>query len=111
MRQIIRRYWPGPAFALLSVASSATYARLGPLPAGYNWAALALLVIVAGMMVLALFASLGRNPNPYSRTHPLYDLKDLPPEHRTLDSGSADLLWHLMPLATAVLILTFFARF
>lgn len=111
MTRFARRYWYGAGFALLASGGSLVYSRIGPLPAGFNWAALAVIILVAGMCALALVASLAREPNPLGRTYPLYNLKDLPPQ-RALDSGSADLLWHALPMAIAAAVLVkFFARF
>lgn len=103
----------GLIFTVCALVVAALYGVFGgPLPSRMNWAALAVVILVIGIGAVAIFATLARSPNPYKRTYPLYDLNnDVPPEHETLDSGSADLLWQILPAIVAAIILAkFFAH-
>ena len=120
MKGVLRRVWLGLVLALAGTVGSAIYSLFGPLPAGFNWAALAVVVLVIPMVVLALVAEYGRKPNPFLRTYPhdpgdlpvAYDLRYLPPDPPVLDSRAADVLWNLPPLALVAFVLAkFVAKF
>lgn len=99
----------GLAFSALAVVGVGVYALVGgPIPNSTNWVGLAEFILVVGFLVLGASAAIARDPNPYTRTYKLYDLSDVPPEHQTLDSGSADLLWNLVPIIIAIAILAKF---
>lgn len=111
-KHILNRIRFGLIFTVCALMVGGLYGLFGgPLPGGMNWAALALVILVAGIGAVAVFATLARSPNPYTRVDPLYNLKEIPPEHETLDSGSADLLWQVLPaIVMAIILAKFIAR-
>lgn len=112
MTYLIHRIRPaiwGLAFSALVVVGVGIYALVGgTIPQSTNWAGLAEAILVFGFICIGAWSGLAREPNPYTRTYRLYDLHDVPPEHRTLDSGSADLLWNLVPIIIVIALLANF---
>ena len=77
----------------------------GPLYGVWGWPEL-----VLGTLVLAIFAFAGlealfRPPNPYARSNPAYELRDISPQ-RDLDSGGSGWLIQSIPMVTVVVLLS-----
>jgi len=109
LRNILRQLRFGIALTVLIVAGTALYVEVyGPLYGVWGWPELVLggLIVMASLMV-GLEATL-RQPNPYTRTNPLYGLLDVSP-NRDLDPGDAGWLMQSLPLfATAIALAGFF---
>lgn len=95
----------GIALTILIVGGTALYVEVfGPLYGVWGWPELVLGCLILTASALAGIVMFFRQPNPYSRSHPLYDLRDVTPE-RGLDSGGAGWIIQATPLAvTAVVI-------
>lgn len=79
----------------------------GPLYDVWGWPEL-----VLGTLVLAIFSFAGlealfRTPNPYTRSDPGYELRDISPQ-RDLDSGGSGWLIQAIPMTMAVILLSVF---
>ncbi len=79
-------------------------ASQGPLFGVWGWPELVLGTLILTASALAGAVMFFRQPNPYSRSHPLYDLRDVPPD-RGLDSGGAGWIVQSVPLVVTALIL------
>lgn len=105
----LRQMRIGIAFTLLIVGGTWAFVETqGPLYDVWGWPEL-----VLGTLVLAVFAFAGlealfRQPNPYGRSNPGYELRDISPQ-RDLDSGGSGWLIQAIPMvATALLLSTVF---
>jgi hypothetical protein len=93
--------WLGLGATVLVLLGAVVFeARYGT----WDWRemSLALLVILIGFLAGAVAAI--RQPNPYSRTHPLYGLLDVSP-NRDLDSGGSGWMLQAVPPLVAIIIL------
>ena len=102
----LRQMWIGIALTLLIVVGTWAFVESqGPLYGVWGWPEL-----VLGTLILAVFAFAGlealfRQPNPYGRSNPGYELRDISPQ-RDLDSGGSGWLIQSIPLAAAVVLLS-----
>lgn len=79
-------------------------ARWGPPFGVYGWRTVAMALMVGGFLLLAGFLEFIRPPNPYSRLHHLYDMRDLGPTG-VVHSSDLSWLWNAVPLIVAIAIL------
>ena len=101
LHHILRQMRFGIAVAALVVIGTALYVRFyGPLYGAWGWPELVLGGLFLAASAMAGIEMAARNPNPYGRIYPLYNLQDVPPA-RGLDSGGAG--WMIQALPSVVL--------
>lgn len=105
MRSVIARFGVGLALIppLIAVAVLVTW-RWGPLFGIWGWATTAAGLLFLAAMVLALLEEFFRTPNPYTRIHYLYDLRDVSPD-RNLYASAPTMLWQIVPLVVVGVVL------
>lgn len=105
MRSMIRRVRYGLLLVPILVALATVIDRLwGPVFGIWGWAEVGAALLVLGAMGFALVEEFMRPPNPYSRIHHLYDLRDVA-KSDTLYAASPTLLWQMLPLVVAATVL------
>ena len=95
----------GLAWAIVAIVAALVIdTRWGPLFGVYGWSTVAAALMIGGFLLFAGFLEFIRPPNPYSRLHHLYDMRDLGPTG-VVHSSDLSWLWNAVPLIVAVALL------
>ena len=109
-RSLLQRFWLGLATIPIAIVVAVIVTQLwGTVFGIWGWMQFAAILLVMTVIVLALAEEFMRPPNPYTRTHHLYDLRDVSPK-RDLQSASATTLWQALPPALGALVLFIVSR-
>lgn len=101
----LRSIWIGLAGTIFVIVGAIIFeARYGPLYGTWDWREIALALLLIFVAFLAGAVAMIRQPNPYSRSHPLYGLLDVTP-HRDLDSGGSGWMMQAAPPVVAIIVL------
>ena len=102
---VLRGMWFGLLATFVVVLGAIMFeARNGPLYGTWDWREISLALLVIFISLLVGAVAMIRQPNPYSRTNPLYGLLDVPPD-RDLDSGGSGWMLQAVPPLVAIVIL------
>ena len=82
----------------------------GPMFGEWGWLHIGVALLMLGVLILLAVDALDRQPNPYGRTHPMYDLKDVP-EHTSFGTGRFAWVTQLLPLMLTIALLFAVAQF
>ena len=102
----------GIAAAAFIVLGTALYTWIWwPLFGVWSWPELVLGSLFVTVLSMAGIEMIARQPNPYARLYPLYNMRDLP-ETGKLESGGSGWLVQSVPLvATALVLIGIFLMF
>lgn len=102
---VLRGMWFGLLATLVVVLGAIVFeARYGPLYGTWDWREISLALLVIVISLLAGAVATIRQPNPYSRSNPLYGLLDVSP-NRDLDSGGSGWMLQAAPPVAAIIVL------
>lgn len=102
---VLRGMWLGLLTTFVVVTGAILFeARYGPLYGTWDWREISLALLLIFVAFLAGVVAMFRQPNPYSRSHPLYGLLDMTPD-RDLDSGGSGWMLQAAPPVAAIIVL------
>lgn len=105
IKRALHNSWIGLVATIVVLVGSVIYEyQYGPLYGEWGWRQISLGLLVLLIMLLSGIVALLRQPNPYSRTNPLYSLDDVPPD-RNLESGGGGWILQAVPPAVAIVLL------
>ena len=91
-RSLMQRFWLGLATVPVTIIVAVIVTQVsGEVFGIWGWMEFATILLMLAVILLALVEEFMRTPNPYSRMHYLYDLRDVSPK-RDLQSSSATML-------------------
>lgn len=106
MLGVLRNMWFGLLATFVVVVGAIFFeVRYGPLYGTWDWREISLALLVIFISLLAGAVAMMRQPNPYSRSNPLYGLLDVPPD-RDLDSGGSGWMLQAAPPVAVIFVLT-----
>lgn len=101
IQSLLQRFWLGLAAIPVVILAAVLITELRDLVFGiWDWMEFSAILLVLAVILLALAEEFVRPPNPYSRTHHVYDLRDVA-NQPDLQSASPTMLWQALPPAIA----------
>lgn len=103
--RILRNMRVGAIGAVVAVIAAILIdLQWGPLFGVYDWRAVAIGLMIGEFLIFVAFLEFIRPPNPYSRLHHLYDMRDLGPTG-VVHSSDLGWLWNAVPLIATIFVL------
>lgn len=98
--------WFGILFTVVVIAGSVIYVSVaGKIFGQWGWMELAVSLLVLGVCGMAGLESFFRQPNPYTRTHALYNMADIPPHDSLQGEGFGWMIQAAPAVVTGVVLL------
>lgn len=109
LRSLLRQLRFGIAVAALIVTGTALYVIFyGPLHGVWGWPELVLGGLATAACIMGGMEALTAQPNKFTRSHTMYDLRDVP-RQRELESGGTG--WMIQALPSVVIFLVLLGIF
>ncbi|TVR73451.1 MAG: hypothetical protein EA415_07615 [Sphaerobacteraceae bacterium] len=111
MKTLWSAFWFGIVYSVACVAAALVYTSIfGPMFGEWGWLHIGVALLLLGVLALTGVGALDGQPNPYGRTHPMYNLKDVP-EHKSFGTGGFTWVTQLVPMILTIALLFAAARF